>query len=264
MITELNGKCALVTGASSGLGVDFARELAARSCSLVLVARRDDLLRKLQAELVQKYGVAVETIAMDLGGRDAAQVLFDQLAAAGKAVDVLINNAGLGLYGAFLEIDWAQERAMLELDMLTLTHLTKLFVRPMVARRWGRILNLSSVGAYQPTPTYATYSAAKSYVLSFSEALNFELKGSGVSSTALSPGITATEFLKVSGQKPTPYQKLMMMTSPSVARIGIRAMLAGRSSIVPGLANSLAAWSTRFTPRRLSTWIAYRVMRTSP
>ncbi len=131
----------------------------------------------------------------------------------------------------------------------------------MVARGFGRILQVSSIAAFCPAPTYAAYGAAKAFVLNYSEALSFELKGTGVTSTAICPGITATEFLHVSGQKPSLYQRLAVMQSPEVARIGIRAMLAGRRSIVPGVVNTLTAWSTRLMPRHTSTWVTSLLMK---
>ena len=134
--------------------------------------------------------------------------------------------------------------------------MTKLFLQDMLARSSGYILQVSSIGAYQPTPTYATYSAAKAYVLSMGDALNYELRRSGVSVTVISPGVTATEFLKVAGQSPSLYQRLMMMDSPTVARIGIDSMLRRHPSVVPGLLNSLAAFSTRFLPRRMQAALA--------
>lgn len=258
---RLRGRRALVTGASSGLGVDFARLLAADGANLTLVARREDRLRELRDEIASRHGVAVDVVAMDLALPDAPQRLFDQVKSAGQSVDVLVNNAGLGLYGPFLEIPWERERGMLELDVLALVHLTKLLVREMVARDFGFVLNLSSIGAYQPTPLYASYSAAKSFVLSFSEALSYELRQTKVRVTALSPGITATEFLKVSGQKPTLYQRQMLMSSEKVARIGVEAMLAGRPSVVPGFLNAMSAFSMRFLPRRLAAAIAYQTMK---
>ncbi len=259
---ELSGRWALVTGASSGLGVDFARELAARGANLVLVARREDRLTAVGEELQSQHGVEVDVIALDLGTADGpAQLHREVVGERGRAIDVLVNNAGFGLYGNAVDLPWDRERAMLELDILTLVELSKLFARGMRERGFGRILQVSSVGAYQPTPTYAAYSAAKAFVLSYGEALNYELKGTGVSCTVVSPGVTATEFLEVSGQKATLYQRLFMMKSPEVARIGIRALLKRRASIVPGFANALAAWSIRFTPRRLATALAYFTMR---
>ena len=258
---SLKGKTALVTGASSGLGVDFARELARRGCRLVLVARREELLKKLQGELQARHGTTAIVMTLDLGDPGAPQMLYDALKAQKVAVDILVNNAGFGLFGLELEIPWEKTRQMLLLDIVALTHLTKLFARDMVARKWGRLLHVASIGAYQPSPTYAAYSAAKSYVRSFSQALNFELRGSGVSSTVISPGITATEFLQVSGQKPTAYQRMMMMTSADVAAIGVKAMLKGRYSVVPGFLNWLTALFTMITPDPVNAAAAYRLMK---
>ena len=256
----LSGKTALVTGASSGLGVDFARELAGMGCNLVLVARREDLLKQVQAELLQR-GVKVSIVTLDLGSEGAPQALYDLLRLQSLAVDVLINNAGFGLFGKDLEIPWPKTRQMLQLNMLALTELTRLFARDMVKRGSGYIMQIASTGAYQPTPTYAAYAATKAYVLSYGEALNYELRGSGVSCTVISPGVTATEFLAVSGQKPTWYHHLTLMTSAEVARAGLRKMLARRPSAVIGWMNWLAAFSIRFTPRPLATAIGYQLMK---
>lgn len=256
----LRGRWALVTGASSGLGADFARELAGRGANLILVARRAENLRALQGEITARHAVQVDVVAMDLATPEAPQQLYDQLKAAGRQVDVLVNNAGLGLYGAFLDIDWERERNMLELDIVTLTHMTKLFVRDMVARNRGYILQIASIGAYQPSPLYASYSAAKAYVLNFGEALSYELRDTNVKVSVLSPGVTATEFLKVSGQQATFYQRMTMMRSADVVRIGVDAMLKGRPSVVPGLFNAVVAWSTRLMPRRLQAAVAHRLM----
>ena len=258
---SLTGKTALVTGASSGLGVDFARELARRGCNVVLVARREDLLKKLQAELQAAHQVKATVVTLDLGDPAAPQMLYDTLKAQQVAVDILVNNAGFGLYGLELDIPWDKTRQMLMLDIVTLTHLTKLFARDMVKRKSGYLLQVASIGAYQPSPTYAAYSAAKSYVRSFSQALNYELRDSGVSSTAICPGITATEFLQVAGQKQTWYQKAMMMTSAEVAAIGIRAMLARRYNVVPGFLNWLTALFTMITPDRVNAAAAFRLMK---
>jgi uncharacterized protein len=248
---ELANKMALVTGASSGLGVDFARQLAARGASLVLVARREEQLGAVATEIEKDYAVSAQSIALDLAVPEAPQALFNQLQQRNINVDVLVNNAGFGIFGEFASIPWEREKAMLDIDIITLTHMTKLFVQDMLKRGSGYILQVASIGAYQPSPTYATYSAAKAYVLMMGEALNYELRHSGVSVTVISPGVTATEFLKVAGQSPSLYQRSMMMDSPSVARIGIDAMLRRRPSVVPGLMNNLAAFTTRFMTRRM-------------
>ena len=259
---SLQGKTALVTGASSGLGADFARQLAGRGCGLILAARRLDRLQALQAELTVSYAVPVECMAVDLLEADAPQKLYDQLQARGQVVDVLVNNAGLGLYGEFANTAWERTHQMLEVDVLALTHLTRLFVAGMLERKSGYILNVASTGAFQPTPFYAAYAAAKSYVLSLSEALHYELRHSGVTCTALCPGVTRTEFFDASGQQElTAYQKMTMMESSKVARIGLEAMFRGRSSVVAGGLNAFVAWSTRFLPTQALVASAARLMR---
>lgn len=260
MYSSLRGKWALITGASSGLGVDFARQLAAMGVNVVLVARRDDRLQTVAAEVRQTYGIQAETIALDLSQDGAPQALYDRLNAAGRTVEVLINNAGFGLYGRFTELDWAREHEMLQIDITTVVHLTKLFAADMVARKSGYILQVSSIGAFTPSPLYASYSAAKSFVLHFSEAVNYELRGTGVSITTTCPGPTATEFLAVSGQDRTWYQRMTMMNSPDVVKASLRAMLSRKASVVPGWMNALSAWSMRLLPRRLAAALAERTM----
>jgi short-subunit dehydrogenase len=257
---EIRGRWALVTGASSGLGADFARELAGHGCNVVLVARREEPMKVLAAALASAHGVATRVIAMDLAQPEAPEALAARLRADGIAVEVLVNNAGFGVHGPFLEIPWERERQMLELDVVALAHLTKVFAREMAARGAGWILQVASIGAFQPTPTYATYSAAKSFVLSFGEAIAHELRPKGVRVCTVCPGVTATEFLAVAGQKPTLYQRLVMMQSPAVVRSAIKALLRGKTSVTPGIGNAVSAFSMRFTPRRLQAAIANAAM----
>jgi uncharacterized protein len=249
---DLKSKTALVTGASSGLGVDFAREVARRGCDLILVARREDRLRAVQVEIARDHPVKADIIVLDLGAPGAAEQLYQQTAGSGRAVDVLVNNAGFGLYGQHMSIPWEKEAEMLHLDMIVVAQLTKLFLKDMLARNYGYVLLVSSIGGYQPSPTYASYSAAKSFVLHLGEALNYELRKTGVGVSVVSPGVTATEFLKVAGQRASLYQRLMMMKSDDVARIGIQAMLKRRPSVVPGFLNALTVWTNRLIPRRAS------------
>lgn len=258
---ECRGRTALVTGASSGLGADFARDLAARGANLVIVARRDDKLTLLADEICTAHGVDIKAIPMDLGTERAPQELHRQLTEAGLAVDFLVNNAGFGVYGDFLTLDWERENAMLQLDMVTLTHLSKLFGRDMAERGSGAMLQIASTGAFQPSPGYASYAAAKAYVKSFSYAIDHEMRPRGVTSTVLSPGVTATEFLQVSGQRRNWFHKLTMMQSPAVARVGIDAMLARRKGVVAGWMNKLAAHSNRMNPTAVSTGIAAVAMK---
>ncbi len=261
MATPLQGKTALVTGASSGLGSDFARQLARRGCRLILVARREDRLLALQQELASTTSMPVEIIPMDLVAPQAPEQLFDRLQASNLPVDVLINNAGYGLFGEFAGVPWERTEDMLRLDILSLTHLMHIFGGDMVKRNFGYILNVASIGAFQPSPTYAAYSAAKSYVFYLTQAVHYELRRTGVKCTVLSPGVTRTEFLSVAGQKPTFYQRMSMMESPAVARVGIQAMLKGRASVVPGVSNALFAFMMRFLPYQLQASLADLAMR---
>lgn len=257
---ELRGRTALVTGASSGIGAEIARELAARGAALVLAARREDRLRAV-AEPLQRAGSPVRTIAVDLAAPEGPATLEDFCRAEGVTVDVLVNNAGFGLHGRFLDLPWDREREMLDLDVLSLVDLTKRFARPMVARGFGRILQVASIGAFQPSPSYATYAAAKAFVMSFGEALRHELRGTGVSCTVVAPGVTRTEFFEVAGQRLTRYQRAVMMPAGRVAREAVEALLRERAVVVPGRLNAATAcFTARLLPRRAAAAIAARLM----
>jgi short-subunit dehydrogenase len=260
MKIDLNGKTALITGASGGLGMEFARQFAELGSSLILVARRKERLQGLQTEISGRYGVPVEYVEMDLTEEGAPKQLYDQIKTSGKTVDILVNNAGLGLFGPFWETPWERLHQMLELDIVVLTQLTRLYAADMAKRNFGYILLIGSTGSFQPTPTYAAYSAAKSYVLSLGEALHYELRHTAVKCTVLCPGVTRTEFLEVAGQKPTVYQRTMMMEGEVVVRIGINALVKGRASVVSGWTNALLAWSTRFLPRQALAAASARLM----
>lgn len=256
--SELKGRTALVTGASSGLGIDFARELAARGADLVLVARREDRLREVADELKRDHGVQVSVVSADLAD-SATPAMLHQTIGAQQRIDILVNNAGLGIYGEELDIEWERSRQLLQVDVVALAQLTKLFARDMRDNGWGRILQVASIGAYQPAPSYAAYAAAKAFVLHFGEALNVELRGTGVSCTVVSPGVAATEFHEVAGQRHNWFTRMTIMPPARVAAAGIRAMLRGRSSTVPGWMNRLMVFAVRFTPRwlqaRASQWM---------
>jgi len=261
MKMDLHGKTALITGASSGLGAEFARQFAELGCSLVLVARRLERLQELQKELSSHHDNPIECISMDLTGQDAPVRLYSRLKESGRSVDVLVNNAGFGLFGDFVATPWERIQPMLELDILALTQLTHLFAADMVTRKFGYILLIGSTGSFQPTPSYAAYSAAKSYVLSLGEALHYELRHTGVKCCVLCPGVTLTEFLDVAGQQPNTYQRATMMTGEAVARIGINALLKGRASVVSGWSNAFLSWGTRFMPRQALAAVSGRLMR---
>ena len=261
MSNELKGRTALVTGASSGMGIDFARELARRGANLVLVARRRDALEAVATEMRNSHGVEVRVRPADLSDAPSRERLYEELEAEGSNVDMLLNNAGFGLFGRFVEADWNRVDQMLQVDMVALSHLTRLFAPGMIRRRWGRILLIASTGAFQPSPSYASYSAAKSYVLSLGVALNYELRATGVSCTVACPGVTATEFFQVSGQRQTLYQRMTIMPSTKVANLALKGLFAQRPLVVIGRLNAFMAWSTRFMPRTWSASLAYHLMK---
>ena len=252
---------ALITGASSGIGADFARELASRNHDVIITARRTDRLEALKAELEKAHRVRVDVVPANLGASDGVTALIAAVEALGRPVDVLVNNAGFGVHGPFWEHDAPRIDEMIALNMTSLTRLTHHFVRQMVPRGRGRVLQVSSVGAYQSSPYYAIYAATKSYVLNFSEAANFELRGTGVTITTLSPGLTATEFHDVANHQKTGLFAVTLMTAAAVARNGVEAMLRGRAVVVPGWINKLAAFSVRFFPRSWATAVAGLMMR---
>lgn len=257
---DLKGQWALVTGASSGFGIDFAHLLAERGANLVLVARRIAPMEALADALRAAHGTECRVIPMDLARAEAVRELVDRIAADGIAIDLLINNAGYGLFGRFTARPVEQTLNMLQLNIHTMTELTHRIATGMVERGHGQILLIASVGGYQASPLYAAYSASKSYVLLFGEALNEELRDRGVTVTVLSPGISETGFLATAGQRPSLYQRVMMMQSRPVARIGLEAMRRGRASIVAGYGNSLLAWMNRLVPRFIQRKVAHRMM----
>lgn len=260
-MTELHGYTALVTGASSGLGRDISRELARRGADLVLVARRADRLTEVKLGIESACHISAETISLDLSRPTAPEELCAELDRLGKEIDILVNNAGFGAYGRFLETELRVQEKMLSIDVLAPVRLTYLLGRRMVERGTGWIMQVASIGSFQPSPTFAAYSAAKSFILSWSEALDFELRGSGVSCTAVCPGVTDTEFHEHTGQKRTWYQRMVMMRSSTVAAIAVRAMLRRRMTIVPGFRNAVTVWVVRLFPRRFVRWAAYQTMR---
>lgn len=253
---------ALVTGASSGIGAEIAKDLARRGYDLVLVARRKDRLEAQQAELTKAHGVDVRILSVDLGARDGAKRLVEEAAPIGD-IDVLVNNAGFGVYGNMADVSEARTLEMVELNMTALTYLTHAYLKPMVQRGRGRILQIASIGAYQPSPYYAVYSATKSYVLSFSEALSYELKGTGVSVTTSCPGLTDTEFHVVAQHQKAAWMKLVTMTAEQVASISVRAMFKGKRTVVPGFVNWMTAIMAQRMPKFMVIPMAARTMRSN-
>jgi len=244
-------KVALITGASAGLGVEFARQLSQRGHRLMLVARRKDRLDALAKELGNARAVAI-----DLSKSGSAAKLLADLEAAGEQVDILVNNAGFGLIGRFAELDAKRERQMIDLNVGTLTDLCRAVAPAMIKRKSGGILNVASTAAFQPGPNMAVYFATKAFVLSLTEALHEELKPHGVHVSALCPGPTRTEFGEVAGFGGNGLFDRVAMESPEVVAAGLDGLDSNRAVVVPGFANKAGAFSTRFAPRSVVRRIA--------
>ena len=236
----------LITGASAGLGAEFARQCSARGERLVLVARRRDKLEALASELGN-----ARAVTLDLGLPGAAATLIADLAAHDEQVGTLINNAGFGLWGKFTALDGARQRAMIDLNCGTLVELTHAVLPGMIERGQGAILNLASTAAFQPGPGMATYFATKAFVLSFSEALHEEVRDKGVRVTALCPGPTKTEFGAIAGFKGNGGFDKISARSEDVVAMGLKALDKGRAVAIPGLVNKAGAQAHRFMPRWL-------------
>lgn len=249
---------ALVTGASGGIGEELARLLAAAGTDVVLVARSADKLRALADELARAHRIQATVLVEDLAAPDAADRIHDNLTARGIAIDILVNNAGFGTYGPFVETPAAEEARLLQVNVVALTMLTKRLLPRMVERRRGRVLNVASTAAFQPGPLMAVYYASKAYVLSFSEALTEETRGTGVTVTCLCPGPTRTGFQdRARMHESKLFSLLSVMSAREVAQAGHDAMMAGRAIVTPGLSNWLVAQSVRVAPRA----VARRIVR---
>ncbi len=243
---------ALITGASNGIGLELAREHAAKGGNLVLVARNKSRLDELKIELETKYKVQVYNIGKDLSLPNATLEVYEETHQKNIQVDYLINNAGFGDFGMFAETDWDKELQMINLNISTLTHFTKLYLQDMVKRGNGKIMNVASTAAFQSGPTMAVYYATKAYVLSFSEAVNNEVSNTGVTITTLCPGATESGFQAAAAMEESNLVKgRKLPTSKEVAEYGYSAMLKGKTVAIHGMLNYLMANSVRFAPRAL-------------
>jgi uncharacterized protein len=252
-------KTALITGASFGIGLELARIFAREGYNLVLVARSADKLRQLASELEKSHGTRSLILAADLSEPGASAYVLDQTTRASIQVDVLVNNAGFGQYGMFAENDLEECLRQIQLNVTTLTHLTRLYLPAMIERRNGKVLNVASTAAFQPGPLMAVYFATKAYVLHFSEALGNELQDSGITVTCLCPGATATEFHKRAGTTGLRLLKFGSMDAVTVAEGGYRGLMAGKPVVISGFKNWLLSQSVRFSPRSMVTAIARKI-----
>lgn len=246
---------ALITGASGGIGYELAKLFAQDKHDLVLVARSGEKLAQIANEL-QARGVTVKTFSLDLTAAPSPKFLYDQLQREGIAVDILINNAGFGAYGEFAKMSEDDTFGQIQLNIMALTELTRLFLPRMIARGSGRVMNVASTAGFQPGPLMAVYYATKAYVISFSEAIANELRDSGVTVTCFCPGATHTGFTKRAGNDKSRLFQLGAMSAEKVALDGYRAVMEGRTLAISGAHNWLVAESNRFAPRKLVTAVS--------
>ena len=252
---------ALVTGGSSGIGVDLARVLAREGHDLILVARREPELKAVADELSTRYGADSTVITVDLSMPDGPAKVFEEVTSTGLDVDVLVNNAGFADHGRFWETDPDTAHEMLMVNVVALTDLTRKFLPAMCARRRGHVLNVASTAGFQPGPFMAVYYASKAYVLSFTEALAEELRGTGVAATALCPGVVPTGFQDAAGLA----ENAPMLHSPAVktpeyvAQAAYDAMIKGKPLVIPGGLNKLGVQALRIAPRRAVTTFIKRL-----
>ena len=251
---------ALVTGASSGIGLELARLFAKGGHDLILVARNEAKLKELALYLGKMYRCNVEVIPADLSQPEVPEALVEELKTRGLTVDVLVNNAGFGESKPFVEQDLRRIMEMIQLNMTTLTQLTRLILPRMIAAKQGRILNVASIAAFLPGPLMAVYYASKAYVLSFSEAIANELKGTGVTVTALCPGPTRTGFATAAGATATNlFHTPGVMDAAPVAEAGYRGCMKGKAVVIPGLLNKVLVWVIALSPRWGVTPISRRL-----
>jgi uncharacterized protein len=255
---------ALITGASSGIGMELARICAAHKINVVLVARNQDKLEALASQLRGSDGIAVLPIAADLSQSGSAKHIFDHCHGQGLVIDLLVNNAGFGDFAFFQDSTWEKQREMIQVNIMALTELTWLFLPGMITRKQGRIMNLASTAAFLPGPGMSVYFATKAYVLSFSEAIANELKGTGVSVTALCPGPTQSGFQEAAAQQESKLVKgKKLPSSRQVAEFGFRAMMKGKVVAIHGWKNELLISSIRISPRSLVSQVSRKRMDSS-
>jgi short-subunit dehydrogenase len=253
-------KTALITGASNGIGLELARVFAAKGNNLVLVARNETKLNELKQELETQYKIEVVTMAKDLSLPDAALDIYNQTTQKNIFVDYLINNAGFGDFGMFAETDWNKELQMIHLNITTLTQFTKLYLKDMIKNKSGRIMNVASTAAFQSGPTMAVYYATKAYVLSFSEAVDNEVRDKGVSITILCPGATESGFQAAAAMEESALVKgRKLPSSKEVAEYGYKAMMQGKTVAIHGFMNWIMAQSVRFIPRALVVKVTRKI-----
>jgi len=263
-VTDFAGKWALVTGASAGIGVALARELARCGAKLILTARRTERLQALAAEL-RAQGTEVRLVTADLTDRAAPRAIYEATVGAGLEVDILINNAGLGHFGAFVSLELEQELSQIRVNCEGMVHLSRLFVPAMVERRRGWVMVVASVASFQPVPFLTTYAATKGFDRFFALGLAEEVAPFGVKVSALCPGPTESEFFVVSKVEKDPNARAMGMrhrqSAEEVARIGVAGLARGKRTVIPTGSGTISALAVRFLPVGAITWLVAKTMR---
>jgi short-subunit dehydrogenase len=243
----------LITGATGGIGYSLAKVFARENYNLVLAARNQEKLNQIKNKLEREHDIKVKTISIDLIKPTAANEIFEELTKDNIIVDILVNNAGYGDYGLFSEANWERQYNLVQLNIQALMHMTHLFMKPMLQRKKGKILNVASIAAFQPGAYWASYAASKAYVLSFTEALSEEYKNSGVTFFALCPGPTKTGFEEGANMEGSQlFEKMKVATADQVAEFGYKKLMQGRVVAIHGMRNKFLVFASKFAPRALT------------
>lgn len=250
----------LITGATSGIGYELSKLFAKNGYNLVLVARNKQRLGELVQQLSQEFSVRTESISKDLSEVISPAEIFAELQEKSIHIDILVNNAGFNEYGVFFNTDIQRELQMIQVNLVSLTYLTKLLLPGMLKQKYGKILNVASTGSFVPGPYNAVYCATKAYVLSFSEAIAEELKDTNVTVTALCPGATKTQFAQRAKMEHTKLFSGKVMDAEKVAEVGFDALMRGKASVIAGCANRLTVFFLRFMPRNIVAKMAKNIM----
>lgn len=254
-------KTALITGATQGIGLELAKLFAQNGNNLILIARDEIRLQSIAKELTL-HNITVKTFAKDLSIIDNAQYIYEELKAQQIAVDYVVNNAGYGINDQYVDIDWRKEESMFNLNMITVAYFTKMFARDMKEQNFGRILNVGSTASFQPGPYMAGYCATKAFVLSLSEAVNYELRKSNVSVSTLCPGVTDSKFHAFAKTESTMMSKRLSHATPlAVAKYGFKIMMQKKSLGIYGISNKIMVFSTRLTCRKMVVALSAQLLR---
>ncbi len=256
---SFKGRYVLITGASMGIGYEFAKLFAKNGANLVLIARSKDKLLGIKKEIENEYDVNTIVMVKDLITGNAPIEIYNELKEKNINADVLVNNAGFGYYGEFSETDLNRQLDMIRLNVMSLVQLTGLFLPDMIEKEYGKILNVGSIAGFQGIPTHSVYSATKAFVLLFSESIADELEGTGVTVTCLCPGSTVTNFFETAAMKRSRLHKFRLMKADKVAKIGFDALKKNKTIIISGTGNKIAMFLERFLPRKFVTNLAGRV-----